>query len=204
MMKASFAAGLLAISTNASWAQGFDFGTFDMTSITQGVRACASQPSGCADQLLHGPLAPLVWETIGAYRSYLFNQAEGRWKALPDWFVATAQVYYPGLDLTQVRYAEEIQTVHGHHITWGPHIFFTSQLDLSRYEDVHVTLHELEHVRQYQEAGGEGPFLTQYLSDSFQAVAEAGTIDVHGQLELEQAANAAADGLAGVVFSARP
>jgi hypothetical protein len=60
MMKPSLAAGLLAISTNASWAQGFDVGAIDITSITQGVRACASQPSGCADQLLQGPLTPLV------------------------------------------------------------------------------------------------------------------------------------------------
>lgn len=199
MMKPILAAGLLALSPAAALAQGFD-----LTSLAQGAMACAGQPSGCADQLLSGPMAPLVWEAVGAYRDHLFAQAEGRWMALPDWFVAAAQVYYPGVDLRAVRYAESIDTVHGSHITWGSNIFFTTPLDLSRYEDVHVTLHELEHVRQYQAAGGEEPFLTRYLTDSLQAVVEAGTIDVHGQLELEQEANAAADGLAGVVFAAHP
>lgn len=124
--------------------------------------------------------------------------------ALPGWFVAAAQPYFPDVDLAGVRYAEGIQTVHGKHITWGPSIFFTGPLDLGRREDLHMMLHELEHVRQYQEAGGEEPFLTRYLTDSVKAVVESGTIDVHGQLELERAAQAAADGLAGVVVAARP
>ena len=198
MMKPILAAGLLALSPVAASAQGFD-----LVGVAQGAMACAGQPSGCADVLLNGPLAPLVWQAVGAYRDHLFAQGEGRWTPLPEWFRAAAQPYFPGVDLAQVRYATEVGTVHGHHITWGQTIFFTTPLDLGLYEDVHVMLHELEHVRQYGEAGGEEPFLTRYLTDSLQAVAQAGTIDVHGQLELEQAANAAADGLAGVVFAAR-
>jgi hypothetical protein len=117
---------------------------------------CARQPIDCPDQMLV--------EAVWTYRAYLFDQAGDRWTSLPSWFVTAAEPYYPGVDLTRVRYVEGVETVHGKHITWGEHIFFVTPMGVGNYLDVHLMVHELEHVRQYQEAEGEQPFLSRYLT----------------------------------------
>lgn len=203
-MKSIVLAGLLALPSAAARAWEIDLGATNLLGLAKGGVDCAREPTDCPDQMLDGQLAPLVWEAVWSYKAYLFNQAGDRWMSLPTWFVTAAQPYYPGLDLTRVRYAEGIETVHGNHITWGEHILFVTPMNLGTYEDVHMMLHELEHVLQYQEAGGEQPFLARYLTDSFHAVVETGSLDVHGLLGLEQAAEAAAEGLAAVVYNARP
>ena len=60
------------------------------------------------------PFGPL----IKRYKRHLFGQGRDRWQALPCALISIAQPHYPQIDLTRVRYADSISTLHGGAIAW--------------------------------------------------------------------------------------
>jgi hypothetical protein len=141
-------------------------------------------------------LAPVVER----YKQHLFNQGEGRWQKLPPYFVLTVQRHYPGINLDNVRYATNVNTLHGKHITWHNHIFFVTDIDLTRDSDVTLMLHELEHVLQYERRGGEQPFVGEYVLKSVGKVIQTGSFDVHDYLDLEREAETKAVSIRSTVL----
>jgi hypothetical protein len=143
------------------------------------------------------PFAPI----IARYKRHLFGQGEGRWQALPCALIAVAQPHYPQIDLARVRFAHNVRTVHGRAITWHYHMFFPWNVDLTQKGDVFVMLHELEHVVQYEVRGGEEAFLREYIQKALDLARAAGNWRVHGDIDLERAAQAKARRVFAKVFS---
>jgi len=112
-----------------------------------------------------------------------------------------AQPHYPQIDLARVRFAHNVRTVHGRAITWHYHMFFPWNVDLTQKGDVFVMLHELEHVVQYEVRGGEEAFLREYIQKALDLARAAGNWRVHGDIDLERAAQAKARRVFAKVFS---
>jgi Domain of unknown function (DUF4157) len=126
---------------------------------------------------------------VSSYLEYLYQQGNSKgWQRLPDNIIGTYASDY-GIDLKKVRYATNINTVHGQAITIGKEIYFPRGVDFNRIEDVHWLLHELEHVRQYQVTGGVSAFLTKYIVQGSIKVATKGSFNIHDNIELEREAD---------------
>src|SRR5437660_306819 len=74
--------------------------------------------------LLSSALGPVILALAWPYLAYLDGQAVARFRPLPRSLRDAWQPLYPGVNLAQVRYAEEIDTVHGKGITVGRRIYF--------------------------------------------------------------------------------
>jgi hypothetical protein len=148
---------------------------------------CIREPGHCPDEILgrmgYAAVAPIVDQYLG----HLRNQAARRWRRLSDEFIADVQPFY-SIDLRQVRFAENIDTVHGQAITVGYEIFFPSDIDLDDDDDFKLMLHELEHVVQYRGRGGVEPFLAEYLLKSTGQVISRRSFNVHDYIDIENAA----------------
>ncbi|WP_367278083.1 DUF4157 domain-containing protein [uncultured Roseobacter sp.] len=129
-----------------------------------------------------------IWPIIERYKNHLYNSADGRWKRLPSDLVRDAQRYYPEIDLANVSYAENIDTLHGQAITWHYNIFFPRRIDLRRAADLEWMLHELEHTVQYERRGGEQKFLSEYVMKAPGKVLERRNFNVHDYIDIERAA----------------
>jgi|GEM_PF-5573169 len=106
-----------------------------------------------------GLVPPLVRE----YTAYLeFQGNQKGWKQLPIDHRVILQPHYK-VSLPSIRYAENIDTVHGQAITIGNKIYFPGTIDVYDKAGLHLMMHELEHTVQYQTLGGVTPFLIKYL-----------------------------------------
>ncbi|WP_410010366.1 DUF4157 domain-containing protein [Phyllobacterium sp. A18/5-2] len=123
-----------------------------------------------------------------------------RFQGLPRDFIAVSQQYYQ-VDLKKVGYATGIDTVHGDAITWNNRIFFPeASLNFAKFADVHLMLHELEHVVQYRRKG-EKQFLTEYISAVPAEIIACQCFNVHDLMSIEQAAESKADQIADSIFN---
>ena len=143
------------------------------------------------------PFGPL----IKRYKRHLFGQGRDRWQALPCALISIAQPHYPQIDLTRVRYADSVSTLHGGAIAWHYRVFFPWKVDLTRKTDLFVMLHELEHVVQYEVRGGEQAFLSEYIQKAITQATARGTWRVHANIDLEQAAQEKAKRIFADVFA---
>ncbi len=124
------------------------------------------------------------------YIAHLNAQASGRYRSLPPELIRILAPQYPRTDLGRVRYAENIDTIHGQAITIGDRIYFPTSIDLRNTEShFYWLLHELEHVGQYRAHGGVEPFLVKYLTDGAIKITQRRCINVHDSLALERDAD---------------
>lgn len=136
---------------------------------------------------------------VSGYLEFLYQQGNNRWERLPDDFKSCYREYYSNLD--NVRYATNVNTVHGSAITVGSEIYFPKDINLSNPDDRRWILHELEHVRQYQVVGGVSAFLVKYIVQGAIQIGRNGSINIHDNIELEREANSKADRMIGISCS---
>ncbi len=109
------------------------------------------------------------------------------------------QPYY-GIDLSKVTYAEGINTGHGRALAYCDRIFFTKPgnlwLDKS---ELHLTLHEIEHLVQCQQRGRR-TFLVEYILKAGMDAMKSRQVDVHDMIDMERAAEAKAARLTNIVW----
>ncbi|MEX2667651.1 eCIS core domain-containing protein [Candidatus Uabimicrobium amorphum] len=146
------------------------------------------------------------WKT---YIRFLNNQANGRKKRLPNWFIKKIQNYYRDINLAKVQYAEGINLGTGDlqdAVTIGYDIFFRGHITWTEEKDRRLMLHELAHAVQYKKAGGIDNFMKRYFYEASQTTFEnsnnihkikitsthrfrdsiSGLIDIHGNMTLEK------------------
>jgi Domain of unknown function (DUF4157) len=149
------------------------------------VRQCVGDLRGCAPQILARLGYQAIRPVIDQYIGYLRNQAGQNYGLIPPALIAKIQPFYP-VDLRAVRFAFNINTVHGLHITIGNEIYFTETLNFSSTRDARTLYHELQHVVQYARRGGIEPFMTKYVLKSGGSIIRGGnTVDVHDNIDLE-------------------
>ena len=165
------------------------------------LETASTAPDGKNESDISGPATLPFAPIITRYKRHLYGQGEGRWQALPCALIIAAQPHYPQIDLARVRFAHNVHTVHGRAITWHYHLFFPWHVDLTRKGDVFVMLHELEHVVQYEVRGGEQVFLREYIRKALDLARATGNWRVHGDIDLERAAQAKARRVFAKVFS---
>jgi hypothetical protein len=113
--------------------------------------------------------------------------------------ISQIQRFYSN-DLRLVRYAENIQTIHGDHITIGNYVYFTKRMDLTDQDDSSTLYHELQHTVQYKNRGGVEPFMTEYILKSAGSILHGGnSVDIHDNLDLERDADAKANVVSAAV-----
>ena len=126
-----------------------------------------------------------------AYMDTLENSARGRWKSLPArlLFQDIADLY-PQANVSTVRYAENVDTIHGAAVTYGQDIFFPRIIDpMNNTDDMHWLLHELEHVQQYARRGSKSKLVCEYQAKSIGKMLQKKTINPHDWIDLEEAAD---------------
>jgi hypothetical protein len=152
------------------------------------IKFCFSSPGACPARVLssalYSQLAPIVDQYIG----FLENQGNGRWQGIPSEISTKISQYYPNDNLSAVRLAMNINTIHGQAITIGNDIFFPRTLDLTDRGDIQILLHELEHVGQYARRGGVRPFLAEYIAKIPGKIIAERSFQIHDELDIEQAA----------------
>jgi hypothetical protein len=120
--------------------------------VTRPIRTIKKVAKDPVRGLLELPINDFL-ETCGApiedYGTTLESQAAGRWKTLPAQLIADIQAGYSN-DLTNVRYAEDIDTSNGDAQTFGNSIYFPRSIDLRDADDMYWMLHELQHTDQYR------------------------------------------------------
>jgi hypothetical protein len=129
---------------------------------------------------------------VSGYLEFLLQQGNGRWQRLPDDFKTCYREHY-GFNLDDVRFATNVNTIHGQGITVDTQIYFPRDINLSDRSDRHWMLHELEHVRQYQVVGGVSAFLVKYVVQGGIEVGRNGSINIHDNIGLEREADSKAD-----------
>jgi len=158
------------------------------------LKTCIARPGDCPKIVLtdtfYAQLAPIVDE----YIQYLQRQGNGRWQGIPQELTGRIRPFYPEINLNSVRFATNVNTLHGKAITIGNEIFFPWNLDLyNNANDQKLLFHELEHVVQYQRRGGVRPFLAEYIAKIPGKVISQRSFQIHDQLDIEQAAIAKAE-----------
>lgn len=143
--------------------------------------------------LLLIPYGPLLW----AYIEYLDSKARGKWQRLPA-IVCSALADHYGMDLSEVIFADGVDTKHGKAIVFENRIYFPNKIDiLNDSAHLRLMLHELEHVRQYKAKGGLIKFLKAYIGSSLQVLSN-GSVKFYDDNALERQAREKADSLFGI------
>jgi hypothetical protein len=168
------------------------------------IQQCIANLSGCPAQILarigYQTIRPIVDQYIG----FLQNQAGNNVYQLDDSLISEIQPYY-SVDLHGVRYATGINTIHGANVTIGNTVYFVKGMDFSDPNDAWTLFHELEHVVQYANRGGVEPFLSEYVLKAGGSILRGGnSIDIHDNIDLENAANAKANQVANAGVASQP
>lgn len=72
------------------------------------------------------------------------------WERLPRALINDVQRFYRGVNLDNVRFAENVRTINAPAVTMGNLIYFRGRIDFGRDDDLWLVLHELEHTVQYR------------------------------------------------------
>lgn len=150
------------------------------------VQQCISNLSACPAQIIARIGYESVRPIVNQYIGFLQNQAGNNVYALDENFIASIQRFYQ-VNLHAVRYATNINTIHGANITIGNTIFFVRNIDFNDENDAQLVYHELEHVVQYARRGGVEPFLAEYILKAGGSILRGGnSIDMHDNIDLER------------------
>lgn len=184
-------------------AHGFrvsDLDPFNKNSqVRQTLRDIDTQVVQPVGELVKEALATVVPNPLSLYLKFL--DAQAKYQPLPAYLRTILAPHY-GVDLARVRFATDVNTVHGQAITVGYDIYFPRSIDLDTpsYGHLHWMLHELEHVVQYERHGGVTPFLLKYAAQGLLQVLGTGSFDVHDNIELEKQAEDKADRIIAEVW----
>src|SRR5262245_17829614 len=160
------------------------------------VYQCIANMSSCPGQILARISYQMVKPIVDGYIGFLNSQVGNNVRAFDTNFISAIQQYY-SVDIRGVRYATGINTLHGMNITIGNMIYFVRDMDFTDPNDAQVAYHELEHVVQYANRGGVEPFLAEYILKAGGSILRGGnSIDLHDNIDLENAANAKANQIA--------
>jgi hypothetical protein len=160
----------------------------------QALAECAANVSKCATEIASAPVAL----SAQSYIDGLYRQSEGRVHPLTPEFISLAQPYY-SIDLHGVTYADDIDTGHGMVLAYCDRIFFTRSGNLwVDKNELHLVLHELEHLVQCQKRG-RSTFLAEYIVKGLVDISQ-GRFNVHDSHEMERAADAKADRLTDALW----
>lgn len=165
----------------------------DIRNAPQSWTNCVARVDRCVDKELRRFAYRSMSPVIERYKRHLEYDARGKWKSLPNWVMSVASSHYPNINLRNIRYAENVNTIHGAAITWESNIYFPISINLNSRNDLHWMLHEIEHSSQYAGRGGYKNFLSQYLLKSAGQVIERGSFDVHDFIGPEREANSKAN-----------
>ena len=160
------------------------------------IQQCISNLSACPAQIIARLGYQTVRPIVDQYIGFLQNQAGNNVYWLDPSVIAPIQRFY-SVDLRQVRYAVGINTIHGQNITIGNTVYFVRGMNFNDPNDAWTLHHELEHVVQYANRGGVEPFLSEYILKAGGSILRGGnSIDLHDNIDLENAANAKANQVA--------
>jgi Domain of unknown function (DUF4157) len=173
----------------------------DIRNAPGSVTRCVSNLDDCAEEQIRRIPYTAIWPIIERYKQHLFNQANGRYRNLPENLIVSLQPHYPQFNLRSVVYAENINTVHGRAITWENRIFFPYSINLNDRNNLWTMLHELEHVVQYNLKGGYQGLISQYILKAGGKIIERQTFDPHDFIDMERAADSKANILIGLASS---
>jgi hypothetical protein len=149
--------------------------------------------NGCPAQILATIGYDTVRPILENYIAYLRKQAWSNLYPIDGSIIGAMQRFY-SVDLHAVRYATNINTIHGANITIGNTIYFTRNMNFGDRNDEWTLSHELEHVVQYANRGGVQPFLAEYVLKAGGSILRGGnSIYMHDNIDLESAANAKAN-----------
>jgi hypothetical protein len=155
--------------------------------------------SACPGQIIARLGYQSVKPIVDGYIGFLNSQVGNRVHAFDANFIASIQRYY-SVNISGVRYATGINTLHGMNITIGNMIYFVRDVDLTDPNDAQLAYHELEHVVQYANRGGVEPFLAEYILKAGGSILQGGnSINVHNNIDLERAAISKASQVAAAV-----
>jgi hypothetical protein len=146
---------------------------------------CLQQGLNCPEQLIKGLPAYAVRPAIVSYMNFLYRQADGRWQHLPPEFIHDFQPNYPEINLQNITYATNINTIHGMNMTILNNIYFRADLDFSSRSDRQLVLHELQHSVQYARKGSLEAFLTEYAGQAAVEVMTGKGFNIHDSIQLE-------------------
>lgn len=146
------------------------------------------------------PITATTVDAVRAYRGALQEQAKNKWQTLPSELIDILKPHYD-FDLEQIRFATDINTVHGQAITFEYEIFFPKNVDFRTYDDLRWLLHELEHTQQYKDVGGFEPFVTKYLLNGAAKIIQHKSVNIHDEISLEKDADKKRDSIIETVFS---
>lgn len=180
--------------------QHLDRAVQDVQNAPESWSRCLGNPRQCSEDLLRRIPYSAVWPIMDRYKAHLFNQAQGRWQTIPSGLLEMVQSEY-SVDLRAIRYATNIDTVHGQAITWENSIFFPRAINLDDNGDLHWLLHEIEHAVQYQRRGGFRELFGEYILKSMGKVIEEQSINPHDYVDIERAAERKADHALSVVLA---
>ena len=95
---------------------------------------------------------------------YLRTAAHRRgWKKLSPRLQQLAQPYFK-FPLNKIRYATNVNTLHGDPVTFGYDVFFTKAMSPRQDEDdLRELFKQLKYVEGYEKAGGIWPFLMHHV-----------------------------------------
>ena len=80
---------------------------------------------------------------------YNYHRQVRNWQRLPPALIDYVQPFY-GVDLRNVRFAENVRTINASAVTMGNLIYFKGTIDLDNDDDLFLVLHELEHTVHYR------------------------------------------------------
>jgi hypothetical protein len=152
------------------------------------LRRCLGDLSKCPSIAVAGYAYSAIAPVAEQYIQYLEGQGDGKWKTIPEDIIGRIQQYYPEIDLHSIRYAEQINTIHGFDITIGNDIFFVQPQNFNTFYGYGKLAHELQHSVQYQKKGGVDAFLAEYIAKSGGAIVANRSFNVHDDIDLEQEA----------------
>lgn len=160
------------------------------------IQACLGNVPRCVNEILAAPVALLAQ----AYIDGLYRQAEGKVYPFSNEFINLAQPYYE-IDLRSVTFADDINTGHGMVLAHCDRIFFTKSGNLwTDRNELHLVLHELEHLVQCQKRGRR-TFLTEYLLKGAVEITKNGQFNIHDLHEFEVSAEAKANHLTNSLWA---
>jgi hypothetical protein len=162
----------------------------------QAIQECLGNVPRCANEILSAPLASLAQ----AYIEGLYRQAEGQVQSFSPDFIRFIQPYYD-VNLSDVTYAENIDTGHGMTLAYCDRIFFVPTIDPEQDKDsLKLVLHEMEHIVQCKKRG-KRTFLAEYLVKGAVEMVNRGQFNIHDHHDFERAANAKADSITNTVWN---
>lgn len=147
--------------------------------------ACVADVPHCPANVLNRLTYTTLQPIIDTYISTLYAQAGNRWIQLPPWFIKQFAANYPEINLANIRYVKNINTIHGANITLGNYIFLIGTDDPGKAISNALFLHELQHSAQWAAKGGKAPFISEYILHSAGQIIQHQNFNVHDDVSLE-------------------